>query len=94
MLRLYTMGIIDRLRIKIYSIWILTFLVLQAEPIASQSIESCPGYVVNSYESSGDIITANLELAGTACNVYGNDIKSLKLLVEYQSSSLQSPSYT
>jgi len=30
-------------------------------------------------------LTADLNLAGTACNVYGNDIQDLKLLVNYDS---------
>jgi uncharacterized membrane protein len=30
-------------------------------------------------------LTADLSLAGIACNVYGNDVQDLKLLVNYDS---------
>jgi hypothetical protein len=38
-------------------------------------------------------LTADLTLAGTACNVYSDDIKDLKLVVEYQSSKWLSTFY-
>lgn len=53
-------------------------------PIA-QSL--CPGYRASNVVSSGASITADLTLAGDACNVYGNDIKDLILEVQYQNAT-------
>ena len=50
----------------------------------SSSLESCPGYTASNVQNDGAKITANLALAGTACNVYGDDLTDLKLEVEYQ----------
>jgi alpha-glucosidase len=44
----------------------------------------CPGYLANNVRTSGTGLTADLVLAGPACNVYGSDVESLSLLVEYQ----------
>ncbi|KAF2226293.1 putative alpha-glucosidase [Elsinoe ampelina] len=52
----------------------------------ASSIESCPGYTASNVQTSGDkIVSADLNLAGPACNVYGSDLDNLRLLVEYQS---------
>lgn len=50
----------------------------------SSSLESCPGYTASNVQDDGSKVTADLTLAGTACNVYGQDLTSLKLQVEYQ----------
>jgi alpha-glucosidase len=47
-------------------------------------IESCPGYTASNVVSTESSLTADLTLAGDACNAYSEDIKDLKLLVEYQ----------
>lgn len=44
----------------------------------------CPGYTASNVKTSGTGLTADLTMAGAACNVYGTDIESLSLLVEYQ----------
>ncbi|KAI1265016.1 family 31 glycosyl hydrolase [Xylariaceae sp. FL1019] len=45
----------------------------------------CPGYTAsNIIENRVGGFAADLVLAGDACNVYGNDIPELSLLVEYQ----------
>ena len=49
-------------------------------------VSSCPGYKASNIKTSGLSLTADLTLAGTACNVYGDDIKDLTLTVEYQTS--------
>jgi alpha-glucosidase len=51
------------------------------------SLDSCPGYTASNVQDSGSRVTADLELAGTACNVYGDDLTDLKLEVEYQTES-------
>lgn len=47
-------------------------------------ISSCPGYKANNVKTSSSGLTADLTLAGAACNVYGTDITDLTLTVEYQ----------
>ncbi|CUS13822.1 unnamed protein product [Tuber aestivum] len=48
---------------------------------------SCPGYRVTSVKETTTGLTAKLQLAGTACNIYGRDLESLKLQVTYDSNS-------
>jgi alpha-glucosidase len=54
----------------------------------SNSLNECPGYTASNVNNNGSTVTADLSLAGTACNVYGNDLANLKLLVEYQTGML------
>ncbi|KAA8651458.1 putative alpha-glucosidase [Aspergillus tanneri] len=44
----------------------------------------CPGYKASNVHEKDNSLTADLTLAGNPCNVYGSDLKDLKLLVEYQ----------
>lgn len=63
-------------------------------PRASNA-DSCPGYAASNVVTTDSTLTADLTLAGEACNVFSDDIKDLKLLVEYQTSKcLHLPSYT
>jgi alpha-glucosidase len=48
------------------------------------TVDNCPGYKASNVVKGDSYLTADLQLAGTACNVYGDDIEHLKLLVEYQ----------
>ncbi|KAF2098633.1 putative sucrase-isomaltase [Rhizodiscina lignyota] len=66
-------------------ILIIFLTVTLASLAVSGSIDSCPGYVAGITGKSATSLTANLTLAGDACNVYGDDIRDLQLLVEYQS---------
>jgi alpha-glucosidase len=45
---------------------------------------ACPGYMASNVVKTDSSLTADLTLAGPACNAYSEDIKNLKLLVEYQ----------
>ncbi|KAF2830365.1 alpha-glucosidase precursor [Ophiobolus disseminans] len=45
---------------------------------------ACPGYAASNVVKTDSSLTADLTLAGDACNVYSDDIKDLKLVVEYQ----------
>jgi alpha-glucosidase len=49
------------------------------------TLGSCPGYKASGVKTTANGLTASLTLAGTACNVYGTDLKELTLAVEYQS---------
>ena len=44
----------------------------------------CPGYQASNLETTAYGLTATLSLAGKACNVYGTDVDTLNLTVEYQ----------
>jgi alpha-glucosidase len=56
----------------------------------SQAVDAqnvCPGYQGSNVQYSDTGLTADLTLAGAACNIYGTDIESLSLTVEYQTDS-------
>lgn len=60
---------------------------LVARQSSNLTIDQCPGYVASNVQYSGNkTVSADLSLAGTACNTYGTDLPNLKLLVEYQTS--------
>lgn len=52
------------------------------------SLDSCPGYAASNVKDEGARLTADLSLAGTACNAYSEDLTTLKLEVEYQTGGL------
>lgn len=52
--------------------------------LSARDTPLCPGYTVTDVSYLGNSITANLQLAGPACNVNGTDLNTLELLVEYQ----------
>ncbi|KAG4437809.1 hypothetical protein IFR05_006696 [Cadophora sp. M221] len=54
---------------------------------AAGTRESCPGYVASNVERTATGLTANLNLGGAACNVYGTDVPELRLSVNYDSES-------
>lgn len=49
-------------------------------------LASCPGYKASNVKTTSSSVTADLTLAGTACNVYGDDLESLTLEVVYETS--------
>jgi alpha-glucosidase len=60
-------------------------LVTEADIVKAVDAQTvCPGYSASNVKTSSTGLTANLALAGPACNVYGTDVESLSLLVEYQ----------
>lgn len=54
------------------------------EAVNVQSV--CPGYKASNVKNSTNGITATLKLAGKPCNVYGTDVESLDLSIEYLAS--------
>lgn len=48
--------------------------------------DSCPGYKASNVDESDGRLTADLTLAGDACNVYGDDLQHLTLEVSYETS--------
>lgn len=53
--------------------------------VAGQNTTTCPGYSASNVQQNANGLTADLTLAGEACNAYGNDLPNLTLTVEYQS---------
>ena len=51
---------------------------------AAVAVDDCPGYVATNVTQTATGLTADLTIAGPACNVYGYDLGALELLVEYQ----------
>ncbi|KAJ4381487.1 hypothetical protein N0V86_002846 [Didymella sp. IMI 355093] len=45
---------------------------------------TCPGYTATNVDVTDSGLTADLTLAGTACNAYSEDLQELKLVVEHQ----------
>ncbi|KAL9099583.1 MAG: hypothetical protein Q9163_004940 [Psora crenata] len=56
------------------------------DPQAVDAQIVCPGYTASNVVRNDLGFVATLTLAGQACNVYGNDIETLNLTVQYQSS--------
>ncbi|KAI8957210.1 glycoside hydrolase family 31 protein [Daldinia sp. FL1419] len=50
---------------------------------SNDPLASCPGYTASNVVSTGSGLTADLKLAGEACNIYGTDLKDLTLEVSY-----------
>jgi alpha-glucosidase len=47
-------------------------------------LASCPGYKASNVKTAAASLTADLKLAGKACNVYGTDLTDLTLSVVYE----------
>ena len=73
---------------------ILSWLALAASVVSANTIDlrapstdplaSCPGYTASNVKTTSSGLTANLKLAGKACNVYGTDLTDLALSVVYE----------
>lgn len=46
--------------------------------------DSCPGYMASNVQRADSKFTADLTLAGTECNIHGQDLKDLKFVAEWQ----------
>lgn len=51
-------------------------------------LEACPGYSASNVEVTDSSITADLTLAGDACDAYGTDLEELTLEVTYETGKL------
>ncbi|CAI4219322.1 unnamed protein product [Parascedosporium putredinis] len=54
------------------------------DPKATDPQTACKGYKISNIKTSRYGLTADLDLGGRECNVYGNDVWELTLLVEHQ----------
>ncbi|TLD21839.1 Glycoside hydrolase family 31 [Venturia nashicola] len=59
--------------------------ITQRQPTAG--LESCPGYTASNIAPTTNGLTADLKLAGPACNTYGQDLDNLKLSVVYETAT-------
>ena len=48
-------------------------------------LDKCPGYSASNVQTSESGLTADLKLAGPACNAYSDDLEDLVLSVTYES---------
>lgn len=62
----------------------LTSVLVSTLAVGVQAQANCPGYTARNIKESNAGVTADLHLAGKACNVYGTDLPNLTLTVEYQ----------
>ena len=69
----------------------ITIFVLYCLTITSTAVtvDNCPGYTASNVVTTHTGLTADLNLAGTACNIFGYDLGGLKLEVEYQTGRLK-----
>lgn len=47
-------------------------------------LSECPGYTASNITTTSSSLSADLTLAGPACNTYGTDLKKLTLKVVYE----------
>ena len=52
--------------------------------ISNDPLAKCPGYKATNVKTSTNGLTADLKLAGKACNAYGTDLDNLVLEVTYE----------
>ncbi|KAJ6556155.1 glycosyl hydrolases family 31-domain-containing protein [Mycena capillaripes] len=55
--------------------------------ISSFNVSNCPGYSLHSLSATKSGLTAQLNLAGPACNAFGEDIPNLTIQVNYETES-------
>lgn len=75
------------------ALFILAPLVSAAVLGSRSKLEDCPGYKASNIKQLGNRLTADLSLAGDACDTYGLDLADLKLLVEEQTGTSPPPNY-
>ena len=70
----------------IFQLWYLLWVTLiqWKQPGKLKTVDDCPGYTASNIRKSDVGITADLKLAGAACDIYGNDLVKLKFEASYQ----------
>lgn len=58
----------------------------QRSGYSSDPLAKCPGYKAFNVKTGLSTLMADLKLVGEACNVYGDDLKDIKLEVTYETS--------
>ncbi len=79
-------------RLNLAALWLSTQLataaILSRDYPTDNPLNACPGYKASNVKTSPTGLTANLKLAGSACNVYGTDLDNLVLQVTYETGNL------
>lgn len=57
---------------------------VQRDTAGDAKLTDCPGYSASNVKITDSGLTAELTLAGKACNAYGDDVKDLVLEVTYE----------
>jgi len=57
-----------------------------ASDVGPTKLDACPGYHATNVKTNGGELTADLILAGSACNIFGEDLERLSLSVVYETS--------
>jgi alpha-glucosidase len=68
--------------------WVVFLPLSSAEDVDPAELDACPGYRASNIKAQGGSLTADLTLAGTACNVFGDDLQTLSLTVDYETRML------
>jgi alpha-glucosidase len=68
--------------------------VLRRDYPSDVPLAACPGYKASNVQTTASTLTADLTLAGEACNVYGTDLTDLVLEVSYDTGMLAMATYT
>jgi alpha-glucosidase len=55
-------------------------------------LTACPGHKASNVQTTASGLTADLSLAGSACNAYGTDLNDLVLQVSYDNGQFPIPS--
>lgn len=55
---------------------------------SADPLTACPGYKASNVQTSATGLTADLSLAGKACDVYGTDLTNLTLEVSYDTGEM------
>lgn len=75
-------------RLNLATLWLsaqlATAAILSRDYPSDNPLKACPGYKVSNVKTSPTGLTAELKLAGSACNVYGTDLDNLVLQVTYE----------
>lgn len=77
--------------LRMKKVWTSIVIGAIASTVHGSTIEDCLGYSASHVSHSANGLVADLTLIGSPCNIYGNDLKSLKLQVEYQGGELSLP---
>jgi alpha-glucosidase len=72
------------------TVWLRLVSYIFATDVDPAKLDACPGYNVQNVKTNGGSLTADLMLAGQACNVFGQDLPALSLRVDYETSKLSS----
>jgi len=69
-----------------WAILVLWTALTSAANVNPAKLDACPGYRATNVKTDGGKLTADLTLAGSACNIFGEDLERLSLSVVYETS--------